>query len=247
MRFVVLGSNGTYPTPGRPASGYLVVGKAGTVLVDCGPGVFPALLERDVIPDAIVLSHVHGDHCLDVVPLFNHLRFDRPDLRDIPLLAPSGAVDRLARFIGAGTDHDFFRVFTSHEPAAGSTVHLVDLEFTFGVAAHPVPAFITRVADGTASLTYSGDTGPGGDLTRMATGSDLLVSEATHQGEPPHDRYPYHLHAVEAGRVASEAGVGQLVVTHVAPTLDPARSVAEAAAVFEGPVMHAEPGLEIEL
>ena len=48
MRLIVLGSNGTYPTPGRPASGYLVTSDETTVLLDCGPGVFTALLEHGV-------------------------------------------------------------------------------------------------------------------------------------------------------------------------------------------------------
>ena len=93
---------------------------------------------------------------------------------------------------------------------------------------------------------YSGDTGPDGDLAAMASGADLLLCEATWQGDPPDDRYPYHLYASEAGGIARDAGVGMLVVTHVAPTLDPAVSVVEAGAVFDGPVSHAEPGTTIE-
>ena len=71
MQLTVLGSNGTYPTPGRPASGYLVDTVSGRILLDCGPGVFAAMLDREIFPDAIVLSHGHGDHCLDLLPLVN--------------------------------------------------------------------------------------------------------------------------------------------------------------------------------
>ena len=121
MRLTVLGSNGTYPTPGRPASGYLVSAGA-TVWLDAGPGTLAAFLaghDPDDL-DALVLSHVHGDHCLDVLPLFNLLRYGapRPPLR---VLAPPGVMERLAAFIGAGSDHAFWRVFAVEEVGPGVT------------------------------------------------------------------------------------------------------------------------------
>ncbi len=246
MLLTVLGSSGTHPTPGNPASGYLV--SAGTtVMLDCGPGTFPALLERGVVPDAIVLSHRHGDHCLDLLPLFNQLRFTRTDVRGVPLLAPRGVVDRLTAFVGAGTGHAFFEVFTPIVIAPGDSHRVGDVGMEFGAAVHPVPALCTKVTVGGVSLVYSGDTGPGGDLLRLSLGSDVLLCEATYQGPPPSDRYPYHLYASEAGEIAVEAGVGRLLVTHVGPTLDPAVSVREAAAIFEGRVDHAAPGMEVQL
>ena len=124
---------------------------------------------------------------------------------------------------------------------------LGDISLDFGAAVHPVPALSMRVGAAGATLVYSGDTGPGGDLIELSSGCDLLLCEATHQGPPPPDRYPYHLHAEEAGGIAAQAGVGALLVTHVGPTLDPAVSVAEAANVFEGRVDHAVPGMEVEL
>lgn len=247
MRLTVLGSNGTYPTPGRPASGYLVSSGETTVLLDCGPGIFTALLDRGVIPDAIVLTHRHGDHCLDVLPLFNHLRFDRPDVRGLPIHAPRGVYGRLAEFAGAGPNHAFHDVFDARSVEPGVELEVGTLTLRFGEAVHPVPAVVVAVGDGSSTIVYSGDTGPGGDLAALSSGADLLVCEATHQGEVPADRYEYHLHAFEAGEVAARAGVGRLLVTHVAPTLDPAVSVAEAASVFDGPVEHAAPGLEVEV
>ena len=246
MLLTVLGSSGTYPTPGNPASGYLVTAGT-TVMLDCGPGTFPTLLDRGVVPDAIVLSHRHGDHCLDLLPLFNHLRFARADVRGVPLLAPEGVVDLLAAFVGAGPDHPFFEVFAPLVIAPGDARRVGDLGLEFGAAVHPVPALFTKVTVDGVSLVYSGDTGPGSDLVGMSSGADVLLCEATQQGPPPSDRYPYHLHANEAGEIAVEAGVGRLLVTHVSPTLDPAVSVREAAAVFEGPVDHAVPGMEVQV
>lgn len=247
MRLTVLGSNGTYPTPGRPASGYLVSTDTTTVMLDCGPGTFPALLERGVMPDAVVLTHRHGDHCLDVLSLFNHLRFDRSDVRALPLIAPQGVYGRLAEFAGAGPNHAFHDVFSRIWVEAGDEVTVGDLTLGFGAVVHPVPAVCVSVAAADRTMVYSGDTGPGGDVAGLASGVDVLLCEATHQGRIAADRYEYHLFASEAGAIASQAGVGRLILTHLAPTLDPTVSIAEAASEFDGPVDHAAPGLEVEV
>jgi len=247
VRLTVLGSNGTYPTPGRPASGYVVATDSTAVLLDLGPGTFVASVAGGVVPEAVVITHVHPDHCADVFPLFSWLRFAHPERWGLPVFVPGGLVDRVAAFLGADDSHDLHRVFAFDEVGAGDERRVGDLILSFGAATHPVPALVVAVGDGTATLVYSGDTGPGGDLAALAVGCDLLLCEATLQGEPGPGRYPYHLAAVEAGRIARDAGARRLVVTHVAPNLDPQVSVAEATAVFEGPVDHAAPGMEVEL
>jgi ribonuclease BN (tRNA processing enzyme) len=247
MRLRVLGSNGTYPTPGCPASGYLVDHDGTTVLLDAGPAVFPVLqtLADPADLDALVISHVHGDHCLDVFPLFNALRYGPSRRRELPVLAPPGVAERIAGFIAAGPDHDLFRIFEFRTTAAGDRTRIGGLDLAFGAAAHSVPTLVTAVTSGGRRLVYSGDTGPGGDLPAMAAGADLLLCEATTQGDPGPDRYPYHLSAIEAGEVARESGVGRLLVTHVTPGLDPAVSAEEARTVFDGETGWAAPGLEV--
>ena len=249
MRLRVLGSNGTYPTPGHPASGYLVDHEDTLILLDSGPATLPVLqsLVDPASLDAVVLTHIHGDHCVDFFPLFSVLRFGPTEVRGVPVFAPPGAAERLAAFAGAGPDHDLFRIIEFHEALGGGRHTIGSMDLSFGEAVHPVPAISVRVDGGGMSLTYSGDTGPGGDLEELAAGSDLLLCEATTQGEPGPDAYPFHLSAGRAGTVAANAGVKRLLVTHLAPGLEPAVSVSEAAAVFGGPTSWAAPGMEVVL
>ena len=92
-------------------------------------------------------------------------------------------------------------------------------------------------------MAYSADTGTGSDLVDLAAGANTLVAEATFQGQDK--PAPHHLTATEAGEIAREAGVERLILTHLLPTLDPQRSIAEAAVVFGGDVMVAAPDLEV--
>jgi ribonuclease BN (tRNA processing enzyme) len=249
MRLRVLGSSGTYPVVGNPASGYLVDRDGISVMLDTGPGSFAALQEvmDPGALDAVVVSHVHFDHCLDLFSLFTLLRYRTPATGTLPVFVPEGAALHLAAFARAGPDHDFYRVFDWRTVGSGDHAEIGPFVLRFGAAAHPVPALVVGMEAEDGSLAYSGDTGPGGDLADLAVGASALLCEATMQGERTRDTYPYHLTAAEAGEVAAAAGAGRLYVTHVAPTLDPAVSVAEAAARYRGPVEWAAPGLEVDV
>jgi Zn-dependent protease len=118
---------------------------------------------------------------------------------------------------------------------------------TFGRAIHPVPALVSRFEVGDASFVYSGDTGPGGDLSTMANDASLLLTEATMQGVRGPKTFPHHLTAVDAGELAAWASVGHLVLTHIPARLDPAVSVDEAGGAYTGPVSYAAPGSTFEI
>lgn len=244
MRVTVLGSNAGAPSRTNGGSGYLVESSAGVVMLDAGPGTFMRLAElmdpADL--DGVVLSHLHVDHCIDTFSLFSYLAYDREGRARVPVIAPTGSRDQMAAFLGAGPDHVFTDVLQFDEAEPGATTYLGGYEVTVGSAVHPVPALVTRLTAAGASLTYSGDTGPGGDLIDLATGTGVLLCEASIQGVRDDGTYPYHLTAFEAGEIASAAGAFELVLTHVPSRLDPRLSIDQASGAFVGPISYAGPG-----
>jgi len=249
VRLRVLGSSGTYPTPGRPCSAYLVEAGGTRVMLDAGPGAATALQEAvaDHHLDAVVITHAHPDHCSDVFPLFNLLRFGPHACRGLPALAPEGVDATLAAFLGVGESHAFHQVFEWRSVGPEDTVPLGGIALAFARAEHQVPTLAVSLAAEGRRLVYSADTGPGGGLAALSAGADLLLCEATLPDGAAPGAWPYHLSAAQAGALAREAGVGRLLLTHLAPMLDPARSVAEAAAAFGGPVEWAAPGMEVQV
>lgn len=244
MRVTVLGSNAGAPGRSNAASGYVVDDAAGSIMLDAGPGTFMKLAETmdPADLDGVVLSHLHVDHCSDLFGLYAHLAYERGADVSVAVVGPKGMRDRFAAFIGAGDGHVLHRVLEFEEVEPGATTYLGGYQITVGAAVHPVPALVTRVEVQGASLVYSGDTGPGGDLIDVATGAGTLLCEAAIQGVRTEDTYPYHLTAFEAGEIAAAAGVFDLVVTHISERFDPQVSIDQASGAFVGPISYAGPG-----
>jgi ribonuclease BN (tRNA processing enzyme) len=249
MKFTVLGSNASSPSRTNTASGYLVEFEGKSILMDAGPGVFMRLAEimDPGLLDAVIVSHTHIDHCADVMALFTYMAYGPSGPIPIPVYAPTGTRDHLAAFARAGEGHVFHQVLDFREQEAGDQVWIGGAQVTFGRAIHPVPALITRIDIGGASLVYSGDTGPGGDLAKLANDVSLLLCEASLQGVRGPRTFVHHLTSVDAGELAEWASVEQLVLTHIPASLDPTTSVEEASAVYAGPVHYAAPGMTFEI
>lgn len=242
MKLTVIGCSGSVPGPASPASCYLVQapfeGRTFSLVLDLGSGAFGPLQghlsPRDI--DAVALSHLHADHCLDMTALYVAARYGpRPPLAPIPVHGPPGAAERLARAydlpLNPGMSQEFDFVDWNAAPAVGIGPFIVS---TTRVV-HPVEAYAVRVEhDGTA-LVYSGDTGPCGALTRIARGADVLLAEASfvESADNPPD---LHLTGREAGRHASEAGVGRLLLTHIPPWIDADEVLDDARSGFDGPI-----------
>jgi ribonuclease BN (tRNA processing enzyme) len=255
MQITILGKSPSWPDAGGACSGYLVETANTKLLVDCGSGVFGKLRERiDYAEiDAVVISHFHGDHCLDLMPFAYALtyspRWSSANPAPRPrLIVPSGGGDllcQIASLLGPGeTIVDAFEVI-EYEPQ--QLVSAGDFELGFCLVPHYIPTFAISVtaAGEEGRFTFGADCGPSQALIDFAHGSDLLLIESTlRTGDDEEPRG--HLTATEAGEHGRAANVGQLVLTHISDELDQALSVAEASAAFGGEVTLASEGAVLD-
>jgi ribonuclease BN (tRNA processing enzyme) len=236
MRLTVVGCSGSYPGPDSPASCYLVEQDGFRVLLDLGNGALGPL-HRHLDPaavDAVILSHLHADHCLDMCPFVVFRRYlpTGPPPR-IPVLGPAGTHDRLATAYDPPARTGLRDVFAFTAVMPGER-DLGPFQVRFDRMNHPVETYGVRLMAGGRSLAYSGDTGPSDALVRLATGADVLLCEASFTDAP--DLPPnLHLTGREAGEHAAKAASGRLLVTHVPPWTDAARVLDEASTAFDGP------------
>ena len=243
MRVHVVGSSGTFPEPGNPASGYVIEHGGKRVWCDAGPGTFMSLpIDPDLI-DAVVVSHAHPDHCSDLTAAYHAWTY-RPEPRvPVPLMAPESVWARFTAFIDSEPD-----CFEFTPVSNGVTAKFGELSVSFVETEHPVPTVGSRwEAENGRTLFFTADTGPGGDWRESARGVDVMLSEAAYQGASEDKTYPHHLTAGEAGEIAREIGAKRLVLTHIPPYLDKSVSVAEAEATFDRPVHLAVPGTSFDV
>lgn len=242
MRVRVIGSSGTFPAQGHPASGYLIERGDTRVWCDAGFGTFMSLpVDPDLI-DAVVISHQHPDHCADVMAAFHAWTY-RPEPREaVPLYAPQAVWDRLVGFLEKEP-----MCFEFMPVGDGDQVTVGALEVSFAAMDHSVPTVGSRWDGEGRALFFTGDTGPGGDWHELATEVDVLLSEASYQEATKNEDYPQHMSAAEAGEIARRIGAAKLVLTHIPPYLDPSASVSEAEKEFDRPVALAVPGASFDV
>ena len=251
MRLTVIGCSGSYPGPESAASCYLVEaehqGRTWRILLDLGNGAL-GTLQRYADPlaiDAVLLSHLHADHCLDLCGYHVLRRYhpDGPQPR-IPVWGPAGTGERMARAYDLPPEPGMTEEFDFRE--LGEPIRLGPFEITAAQVEHPVTAYALRVVADGRSLVYSGDTAVCDPLVEIARDADLLLAEASFRDadENPPD---IHLTGGEAGRTAAQAGVRNLLLTHVPPWHDPQVALAEATTTYDGPVALASTGLVVEV
>jgi ribonuclease BN (tRNA processing enzyme) len=247
VNLTILGASAACPAPGGACSSYLVQQDETNLVLDCGPGSV-ANLRRAInfrAVTAIVLSHLHADHILDLIPYRYGLRHSpgRTDDR-LPLWTPPGGaahLEALGRAVsGEAGFFDATFVVREYDPAAGLTIG--SLRLTFMPTQHYVPAWAIRCRGGNATLAYSADSGPTDALVELARNADLFLCEATLLEQEGNEAVPGHLTAAEAGAMAQAAGVRRLLLTHLWPELGIEALLAAARSTFTGPIEVAREG-----
>ena len=171
MNVVVLGSCGTWPGAGRAASGYLVRHDGHALWLDAGTGTLAALQRHADLAavDAVLISHEHVDHCIDLLPTYYAIAYGNLREPGFPLLAPTGLTDRLSGAVGKDYRETLARSFAA-ETIVPAGVHEIG-PFRVTCVAMPhvgLPAFGFRVEAGGRTIAYTGDTGPGPEAVALA-------------------------------------------------------------------------------
>jgi ribonuclease BN (tRNA processing enzyme) len=248
MRLTVVGCAGSFPGPASAASCYLLEADGFRLVVDFGNGSLGALQRYAPLfgIDAVCLSHLHADHCVDLYS-YSIARTYAPAGAQppIPVYGPAGTATRISLIHGADGDDGLAKRFTFETLRPGRmTIGPFDVQLAH--VNHPVETFAFRFTQGGRSLVYTGDTGETEAVPALAAGADVFLSEAAFldgPGLPP----DLHLTARQAAGYASRAGVGRLVLTHLQPWNDRDAARTEAAAAFAGPLDVASAGQVIDL
>ena len=258
MRITVLGKSPSWQDAGGACSGYLVQQDDYALVLDCGNGVFSKLRRfRDYVEvDAVVISHLHADHFLDIVP-FSYALTYAPRQQPVPvagwpgtsnparpeLFAPVGAADMFRTLVGCwGNDDLIEKAFQIHEYDQPDELQAGPFSIRFCEVPHYTPTYAVELSsNGGGRLTYSADCSPNEQLVEFARGTDMLLIEAT-LPRPERTGVRGHLTPKEAGEHGRAAQAQRLVITHFSDELDADWARKEAGAAFGGPVELAEEG-----
>ncbi|MDQ1705059.1 MAG: hypothetical protein QOF18_1425 [Frankiaceae bacterium] len=244
MKLTVLGCAGTFPGPESACSSYLLEQDGFRLLVDAGNGS-TGMLQRSIgllDIDAVLISHLHGDHYLDLVTYTYARRYHPAGASaSLPVYGPSDIRAHLAGAFGRPVGDLLDEVYEFRPIARPGRIGIGPFEIDLARVNHPVETYGMRLAAGGRTLTYSADTGNSDELVKLARETDLFLCEASYldgEDNPP----DIHLTGREAAEHATRADVRRLLLTHLVPWGDPERTLGDAQAGYDGEIVVAAAG-----
>lgn len=236
MKLTILGCAGTFPGPGAACSSYLLEHDGFRLLVDAGNGS-TGELQRSIgllDIDAVLISHMHGDHYLDLIT-YTYARRYHPDGNPacLPVHGPSDIREHIAGAFGRPVDELLDAVYEFHPMSGPGRLGIGPFDIELGRVNHPIETYGMRFSAGGRTLTYSADSGVSDDLVKLARQADVFLCEASYldgDDNPP----DIHLTGKQAAEHATRADVGRLLLTHLVPWGDASRTLAEAEHGFTG-------------
>lgn len=248
MRLTVLGCWAPYPRAGGACPGYLLQAGDTNLLLDCGNGVLSNLqkyLDFRLLT-GVVLTHLHPDHCYDLFCLRHAIGGalrdgSRRELLDLWL--PEGPAENREQFARCQDAFSFKSIKAQPETEPKwPEIRVGDCKLEFMPTEHPLACFAVAVEFRGIRIVYTGDTGWTNRLIPFLRGADLLLCEASIQEVDASKAVAGHLTARQAGELAEQAGVKQLVLTHFWPEYNLAVTKQQARETFKGTVDLAEEG-----
>jgi ribonuclease BN (tRNA processing enzyme) len=243
IELTVLGAGPAYTSrPGAVGASYLLRNGSDAIVLDLGQGAFTNLagaIEPSSL-EAVIVSHLHPDHFIDLVPLRHYLLWDFDPPRRVAVLGPASLAERIDAL------HDevgFCAASLDIAALGGSGVRNVgSFVVEASLISHTDESYGFRVTAGDGpGLVYSGDCGDADDLRSLIRPGDTLLAEASF-GPDAVAAGSEHLNAADVGRIAAATGAGHVLLTHVLMGHDREATVAAARDLAGVDVSMVDPG-----
>ena len=252
MEITVVGSGTVVPRVSRRQSCVIVRTEEETIVFDLGSGAVRGMLHAQVDPftvDRVFFTHFHPDHTVDVVPLLFAMKYGTEEERERPLTlyGPEPFED----FFGRITDvwgewmlGDYPTEVRELPHACPSPLDLPGLRVSWEPAKHRPESIAYRLEGENGGFVYTGDTEYAESVVELAKEANTLLIECSFPDDTP---VPGHLTPSGVARIAHEAGVERVVLTHIYPPADALDLTQEVGRGFEGEVLVAEDGLKFSV
>lgn len=242
LRLDIVGAGPAFTNrPGAAGAAYLVRHGSTAVLLDLGQGSFPrlaGLLDPGTL-DAVVVSHLHPDHFIDLVSLRHYLRWGPLRPRRVRVLAPAGLGDRLDAL---HAEPGFSAAALDIEPLAVGATPVGSIEIEVARVTHSSESYGFRLSAGEGpGLVYSGDCGRAEDLEPLIRPGDHLLCEVSF-GPGPVPPDAAHLDGPAVGALAARTGARRVLLTHLLMGFDESATIESVRRDVGGPVALVQPG-----
>lgn len=247
MRLTIVGSGDAFGSGGRFNTCFHLAAGDRRFLIDCGATTHTALRVRGIDPntiDAIILSHLHGDHFGGIPFLLIDAQYLSRRERPLLLAGPPGTSERINAALEvffAGSSKAKYRFpWSVTEIPVGVPTEVLGLTVVTAEMIHfsGAPSTALRISDRTKTFAYSGDTQWTEALLPIAAGADLFVVEC----------YDYereltgHINWKTVKQRFADLEARRVMITHMNPTMLAKLDEARAAGVLV-----AEDGLVLDL
>ena len=250
MRITVVGSGTVVPSLQRRQSCVVVRAGGETLVFDLGSGAVRGMLRAGLDPysvDRIFFTHFHPDHTVDAVPLLFAINHGAQGKRARPLRVAGpepfvGFWASLMKVWGEWMAGDYTTLVSELPLECPSPIELANCWLSWAPAEHRPESIAYRLDSGGGAFVYTGDTEYSEAVMGLARGADTLLIECAVPDDAP---MPGHLTPSDVARIASEAGVKRVVLTHIYPVAERLDLVSEVGNGFDGEVLVAEDGLAL--
>lgn len=254
MRLTVLGGSAASPNTGAGCAGFLVQRGETSIVLDMGPGALQELRKHADFRtlSAVIISHMHVDHVLDLIALRHALAYNPiPAPGPLPVWLPPGGAAILAQVTATFDLCDDPGTFSStvraqeYDPAQALRIGELDVRFQRTV--HILPTWAMRISAPGGDLGYTADGGPTSSWNDLLRGVRVLIAEATliDPGSRPGAQRG-SLTAGEAGELAQRSHAQTLLLAHMWEELgfETARDLART--TYGDTIELARPGLTLD-